>query len=272
MKRERIAHRFAGLFVVAVLTAISSGLSAANNWADVLCSYEAGVNPVTGFTDPNAVFQSATDTDDSSGLVSLGMWQKSSIRGEPVGIILGFSTSIANGDGSDLNIVGNAMTSWYEPGYVEVARETSGDGATADGWEDETWYLLKPSNYDIVGDPRLGPLDITFNQAEFNAGRNPYTEAAWSNQSALTGYTDVTQGGDLFDIDWAIDAGGNPVALDDIAYVRIRTVTNSTAGDFGYFTTELDSIEYLNGVTPEPTTLVLLIAGGVGMLKKRRRS
>lgn len=258
-----------GLAVGAVL--VLGAVAQAGPWADVMCSYEAGVNPVTGFTDPNALFTKADRIDDPTGIVSLGMYQKSTQRDEPVGIIAGFSTSIPNVAGNDLLIVGNAMNGWYEPGYVEVARETSGSGATVDGWLGETFYLLKPSNYDQVGDPRTdGPLTINWSQDNFDNGLNPYTDPAWSDQSALTGYADVTNGGDAMDLDWAIDINGDPVSLADIAYVRIRTVTDSAAGVFGYFTTELDYIQAIPEPLPDPASLGLLGLGGLALLRRRR--
>lgn len=253
----------------------TSATASAGPWADVICSYEAGANPNTGFTNPNALFTKATSDDDPDGIVSLGMYRKSTLRGEPVGIIAGFSTSIPNVDGNDLLIVGNARTGWYEPGYVEVARESSGPGATANGWEDETFYLLKPSNYDQVGDPRTdGPLTINWSQDNFDNGLNPYTDAAWADQSTLTGYADVTPGGDALNLDWAIDLNGDPVSLADIAYVRIRTVTDGNpdanpptyAGVFGVFSTDLDYIQAI----PEPTSLGLLGMGMLTLLHRRR--
>ncbi len=230
-------------------------MSHAGTICDVLCYYEQGVQTHGGYY---ATPENALNTSD---IVSLGRWSDNPDQGtndRAVGICLGFSTSILNGDGADLNIVGNPMSSWYEPGYVEVACETDGDGATADGWMDETFYLIKTSNYDLVGDPRDSALSVGY----------PYN-SNWSN--SVTGYADVTVGGDLIDLSEAIDADGNYVSLTDIAYVRIRTATDDSAGIFGYFSTEINYVEALNGVVPEPATLAILGLGGL-MVSRRKKA
>lgn len=253
------------LLLKAVFVALGVGLIAVNAnaslYADVLCYYEQGINTNTGYDTPeNAV--SVDGETAPSGLVSLGGWTDDSTTGNgyTTGLMIGFSTSIANGEGDDLNIVGNPMTNWYEPGYVEVAMESSGSGATEDGWMDETFYLLKPSNYDTVGDPRDDALAVGY----------PYNNN-WSQN--VTGYADVTVGGDTMDIDWAIDDEGNFVELDDIAYVRIRTATDDSAGIFGYFTTEINYVEALNGTAavPIPGAIWLLGTGLLSLMGIRRR-
>ena len=241
------------LAVTAAFLCIAS-VSQANVICDVLCYYEQG-NPTHGgyWAEP----AHALNTTDG---VSLGRWSDNAAQGtndRPVGICLGFSTSIVNGDGDDLKIVGNAFSNWYEPGYVEVARETSGDGATENGWQDETFYLIKPSNYDLVGDPRNGPLAVGY----------PYNEN-WSQD--VTGYADVDTGSDRMDISQAIDASGAFVSLADIAYVRIRTATDDSAGPFGNFSTEINYVQELNGVVPEPATVMLLSLGSMLCVRKRR--
>ncbi len=213
--------------------------------ADVMCNYEEGLHANTGYTDPSKALS-------IGGLVSLGTWSDNPANGDgdPVGIILGFSTPVPNVSGNDLNVVGNPFTGWYEPGFVEVARETSGGGATEDGWRDETFYLLKGSNYDgLPNDPRDAAIAMSyFSQADL-------------------GYADVAPGGDLMNIDWAIDASGSPVSLVDIAYVRVRTVTDDSAGVFGYYTTEINYVEAI----PEPATISLLVLGGVAMFRRGRK-
>lgn len=234
--------------ITIAIMSLSVSISAAPI-ADVLCNYEQGLHANAGYTDP-AKAVSPDGTVIPAGLVSLGTWSDDPGYGDgdPVGIILGFSTSILNGTGNDLNVVGNPFTGWYESGYVEVARESSGPGAVVDGWRDEQFYLLKGSNYDsLPNDPRNAAISMSY-----------------FSQSDL-GYADVAPGGDYMDIDWAIDASGDSVSLADIAYVRVRTVTDDDAGMFGWYTTELNYIE----AVPEPCTIALL---GIGGLLLRRRT
>ena len=228
-----------------VLTALgmAAGVSRADAvLADTMCCYEQGLHTNSGYATPmNAL--------SVGGLVSLGTWSDDPNYGtndRPVGIVLGFSTSILNGDGDDLNVVGNPFPGWYEPGYLEVARETGGLGATVDGWQDETFYLLKPGNYEsLPNDPRDAAITMSY-----------------FAQSDL-GYADVAPGGDLVDIGRAIDGSGNPIALSDIAYIHVRTVTDDSAGMFGYYTTEINYVEALNGQvsSPEPLSAVFITTG-----------
>ena len=242
------------IFIIILSVSSIAAVTNAEPICDVLCYYEQGIQTHGGtWANPENAL------NKTSG-VSLGRWSDNPDQGtndRAVGICLGFSTSILNGDGADLNIVGNPMSSWYEPGYIEVACETDGNGATMDGWMDETFYLIKASNYELVGDPRDNALSVGY----------PYN-SNWSQ--SVTGYADVTVGGDLIELDNAIDAFGNFVSLTDIAYVRIRTATDDSAGIFGQFSTEVNYVEALNGVVPEPASLAMICFGSLLAARKRK--
>ncbi len=234
-----------------------SATAHASIFADILCYYEQGLNANTGYWTPeNAV---STDGETApSGLVSLGSWSDDPNygTGNPTGIVVGFSTSIANGEGNDLYVHGNGFPGWYEHGYIEVAAESTGSGATVDGWMDETFYLIKPSNYDsLPNDPRDAAISMDY----FDGNE--------------IGYADIGTSGENVDLDLAIDIYGNFISLTDIAYVRVRTVTDDTAGVFGYVTAELNYIEALNGTAavPVPGAVWLLGSGLLGLIGIHRK-
>ena len=54
--------------------------------------------------------------------------------------------------------------------------------------------------------------------------------------------TDREGYGDGFDLDWAVDAEGNPVYLDSIQYVKIQTASHVDGGAIGEKSTEVNSI------------------------------
>ena len=266
-------------------------------FADVLGYFEPGRNVASvdigfgGFErdNPSAALGGPgvlvnTSRGEPTDIVSLGGWtdDPATGSGRTPALVVGFSSPVANIAGNDFRIVGNAPSfGFHEPGTVEVARESGGGGATTDGWTDETFYLLRPSNFDQINDPRAAPNDIPY------ATRTPgvfdfvYGPGPFADGNALSGYADVTFGGDEFEIDRAIDLNNNPVPLDDIAYVRVRTVTDSSIDfssiDFGngplgidFFSTEVDYLVAL----PGPQTSGLLVAGAVAALaraRKRRR-
>ena len=49
-----------------------------------------------------------------------------------------------------------------------------------------------------------------------------------------------------FKIDWAVDANGNKVVLDEIDFVKIYTAINQNAGPMGEISTEIMTVEDLH--------------------------
>lgn len=288
----------------ALTVSAASTVLAVPRYADVLGYYEPGRNVGTvdiGFggvryDNPSAALGGPGDTvsvtgDANATVVSLGGWTDDPATGandRPTGLVVGFSVPVPNIAGSDFLVMGNNFFGQHEPGFVEVARESGGGGATTDGWMDETFYLLKPANFASILDPRTSPNPIDYSTQtpgmfDFAFGPGPF-----QNPSNLSGYLDVGHDPlnflalpDYFDIDWAIDAADQPVVLSDIAYVRIRTVTDSSVdyssinlGDdqdpfflgTDFFSTEVNYVQ----VVPEPASLGLLAAGVLIGLTRRR--
>jgi hypothetical protein len=272
-----------------------TGMARAQQYADVLGDYSPGASVDDDYysgillDDPNAalggpgidVLLGVGDHDGDGGtpdvpiysrVVSLGSYSGGG------GLVLGFSGGVTNGAGADLRIVGNAFFGAYEPAFVEVAIETDGGGATAGGWSDETFYLIKPSNFaalaKVGNDPRAAAQSIPHGDFDGD-GFSEYGVGPFATPP--TGYADVTAGGDLIDLSDAIDAAGDPAALAQIAYIRMRSVTDDEF-DYVYdfvpygtnpITAEIDYIENLQA--PEPTALGLMMVGAAGVLRRRRR-
>jgi len=117
-------------------------------YADVLGYYEPGQNVDAVFgSDPVELFDNAQAALSGPGeevalsqgtltqVVSLGGWTDDPATGTnslTPGLVVGFSVEVLNAPGDDLLIVGNAPAgfTFYEPGFVEVAVESDGGGAT----------------------------------------------------------------------------------------------------------------------------------------------
>jgi len=229
----------------------------AARYADVLGNYEPGNNidavfgsdPIELFDNPDAALggpgeQVTLSQGSSAEIVSIGGWSDDPSTGTNVhtpGLVVGFSIEILNAPGNDLHVVGNAPSAFtfYEPGFIEVAVESDGGGATPNGWQNETFYLIRPGNFDQITDPRTAnnPITITSNP-DFSLNYS----APFDDDTNLSGYFDVTPGGDGFNIDDAIDANGDPVSLSSITYVRLRSVSDSA---FPFGTSLAPDVDYL---------------------------
>ena len=243
-----------------VCTAGFPGVAMAARYADVPGYFEPGSNldvvygssPIEYYNNPQAALGGpgelvALAHGTQTGIVSLGGWSDDPTTGSndrTPGLVVGFSTTILNAPGNDLLIVGNAPStfSFYEPGFVEVAAESDGGGAAQDGWQDETFYLIRPNNYGQINDPRLADNAISIiNNPDFSLSYSP----PFDNKENLESYFDVNHGGDGFDLDNAIDLSGNPVSLNEIAYVRMRSVSDSAFPFGSFLSPEVDYLQSL---------------------------
>ena len=91
-----------------------------------------------------------------------------------------------------------------------------------------------------VATPKWGYADTCYN------GLNPYTGA---------------EGGEVFDLDWAVDENGQPVKLDWVKYVKVQTASNVDGGSIGEKSTEVSAIYKTDaaaapvGVTAAPASI-----------------
>ena len=91
-----------------------------------------------------------------------------------------------------------------------------------------------------VAVPKWGYADTCYN------GLNPYTGA---------------EGGEVFDLDWAVDENGQPVKLDWVKYVKVQTASNIDGGSIGEKSTEVSAIYKTDaaaapvGVTAAPASI-----------------
>ena len=91
-----------------------------------------------------------------------------------------------------------------------------------------------------VATPKWGYADTCYK------GLNPYTGG---------------EGGEVFDLDWAVDKNGQPVQLDWVKYVKVQTASNVDGGSIGEKSTEVSAIYKTDaaaapvGVTAAPASI-----------------
>ena len=204
-----------------------------------------------------------------SGLVTLGRYGGS--------LTFAFKDAVRNIAGSsDFIIYGNAFSNGAEPGIVEVSADVNNNALA-----DDIWYELAGSEYSsakTIHQYRIcyyKPKDLNDSVAyKDNLGGKGFVNAyypAWQGDSIVYsgsllpptatqnpttgywilnsldwGYADNKQNTSEqsnFDIDWAVDATGQPVKLDSIHFIRVYTGVNQNAGWVGELSTEITGAE-----------------------------
>lgn len=107
--------------------------------------------------------------------------------------------------------------------------------------------------------PEFGYVDVNPNGSITGAAVNPYDHPSDSNSNG-----GLKDGGDMFDLSWAVDASGNPVQLDSISYIRVATASSIYAGAIGEKSTEVTAVlrvtnaaENSVGVTAAPASITV---------------
>jgi hypothetical protein len=195
---------------------------------------------------------------DNSGIVSFG-WGGS--------ITLAFDRAILNDPlhpggydfilyGNSFYVGGNEHVSYQGPGYVEVGLDLNDNGVPDPG---EPFYLLR-GRPDPGAPPRFPLPESLFGAIDHR-------------QTMMLGYADVTPtdgrgdpllpddplvdgitpgsaGGDAFDLSWAVDTEGRPVALDHADFIRVTHALNVNHPLFGPSTTEIDAVSLVRPRQP----------------------
>ena len=125
--------------------------------------------------------------------------------------------------------------SWLRNGTAEVITYT---GITT--VEDDMVVLNKgataaPSQAQMTDVYQWGYADVRVNGSAYGTAINPYASAA-----------SVGNGGDGFDLSWAVKADGTPIALSSVRYVRVYSAVLFSAGVFGETSAEVCGLYVAN--------------------------
>ena len=219
--------RFPAKFFFFALVLLSLGRTSAAQFAAQIISYDAtGANP--SFTDPTKALGppstlSSPSVPDNSSIVSVG----------PGGyLILAFSSPLKRDStrlsGYDFIVFGNAFyvggnthVRYQKPAIVEVGLDINHNGYDAS----DPFYTLQDSPNPMSGYPFKGIDDRQFTTWGY-ANVTP-TDGSGDPQVPTdlfaSGIAPGSAGGDAFKISWAVDAQSQPIALDHIDFIRIRT-------------------------------------------------
>ena len=234
---------------------------APGQFINVMPQYEPGDNDSTMAAKCLALLR-------GNGMISLG--------GFGGYLTAAFDTAVANLDGMDFEIDGNAITGSAEPGVVWVSAD-----ANRNGLPDDEWYQIAGSEYansvmeyemtytdndgDIpwtAGDGRNGvirknifhsqsyyPLWYDEDSCTFCATLLPdnmeYSNGTWIMSAFGWGYADNLKNGSegsRFDISWAVCSDGTPAGLDHIDFIRVQTGVIGYNDLTGEESTEITSI------------------------------
>ena len=173
-----------------------------------------------------------------------------------------------------------------EPGIVLVSKDENGNGMPDDPWYELagseygkdtetrdyeiTYYRPQPENADVRWTDNQGNEGYVYRN-DFHTQNSYYP--AWVEEDRITfsgtrlednaveengiwvgyaydwGYADNHPNDtefSQFKIEWAVDAEGHPIQLDEIDFVKIYTAVNQYAGQVGELSTEITGVENLH--------------------------
>ncbi|MGC4232256.1 MAG: PKD-like domain-containing protein [Niabella sp.] len=113
--------------------------------------------------------ESAEGLLGKKGMVSLGAWGGY--------VVYGFDHSVPDKEGNDIEVMGNALTEWSEPGIIYVMSDDNGNGKP-----DDTWYELAGSEFGNAA-TYLRNYEVTYFRPE-----SADKDVAWEDNKGNTGF------------------------------------------------------------------------------------
>jgi hypothetical protein len=272
MKRYS-ALALAALALAGGLT-LTSSLHAANFASSVL-NYTTGTGHATNYINPATALGAPSLTNDfgtitpfnpaysTNDLVSIGAGGS---------LTLGFSTPVLNDPGNpfgiDLLVFGNDgfVDNDFPNGLTTAAGDlfsnafgTPGTSKVFVSADNVSYYELLPPLWASARVDTLFPTDA---EGMLGLPVNPALNQASFGTTNLAGIRSLyagSGGGTGFDLAWAVDTNGAPVALGSISYVRIDVLGSKV---------EVDAVM---AAVPEPSTWAMGALGIAGLLAVYRR-
>lgn len=96
--------------------------------------------------------------------------------------------------------------------------------------------ITNPSQAQMTDVYQWGYADVRVNGSAYGTAINPYASAA-----------SVGNGGDGFDLSWAVDENGEPVSISSAKYIRVYSAVLFNAGIFGETSAEVCGLYVANG-------------------------
>lgn len=264
---------------VALLVLVSGGrlARAADPWADLIVSYDGGVNPDAGFTDAAAALGKPTLFTDPLGMYggvvtplnpSFGLGETVSL-GRGGSLVVQFDEPVTddprNPFGIDLLVFGNAFIAADFNGPEPITEGVVGEGGqvavSADG---VTFFDVTgeadgtfPTNAysDVEGPFTTTPGAI---EADFTRPVDPALNVAGKTLAQLLAAYAGSGGGAGFDI--------GPTGLTSISYVRITNPVGAA------FTPEIDALADVAASIPEPAAQQMFLLAAIILLGKSVRT
>ena len=260
----------AGIFVSAAsLTSLHAG------YADSVVSFESGTGFTDGYTDPTSALGAPSNAtpDPFGGPVDpfSPPWQ----AGQLVSIGTGGSLTVqfnspivdsgANPFGIDFMIYGNSgfiVTNAFDENFNWIG-DPATDGTLFGSETTETRVSVSQDNVNYYAlDMTLAPIvDAYFptdGTGDFSLALNPALSAsdfAGATMETIRALYAGSAGGSGFDLAWARDGLGDPIALGQVNFLRIDVLSGKA---------EIDGVS----VVPEPEMISLFLLGGLVLLAR----